>query len=143
MWNVLCVSINGILHIMESSSGPLYFHYYSPISNIPFDLGRQKNYCILLCLVAGCEWFVCASVFIAPTSPSILPDLLALIFNWRFVVLCKSIDLRSPTLLAFVSLLINFCLARDFSCVRFQWQVELNVLAWLGPPGPWVFAYQC
>ena len=87
--------------------------------------------------------YVCASVFFASTSPSILPDILALICNWRFVLLCKSIDLRNPTILAFVSLLINFCLARDFSCVRFQWQVELNVLAWLGPPGPWVFAYQC
>ena len=120
--------------MMESSSCPLYFHYYSPISNIPFNLTTEElQYFAMLWLAVN---DVCASVFFASTSPSILPDILALIFNWRFVLLCKSIDLRNPTILAFVSLLINFCLARDFSCVRFQWQVELNILAWLGPPGP-------
>ena len=116
--------------MMESSRCPLYFHYYTPISNIPFDLVDRRITVFGLCFVAGCELCLCQCFLClhVPIHPP--PDILALIFNWRFVLLCKSIDLRNPTILAFVSLLINFGLARDF------WQFELNVLAWLGPPGP-------
>ena len=41
--------------MMESSRCPLYFHYYTPISNIPFDLDDRRItvFCYALLLAAN------------------------------------------------------------------------------------------